>query len=159
MPLAVSNFLRSARFAREGGAMTRADNFIYEDMTTSEILGRAIGFNPAELMRRQERSSEAVRIGRAVQEQRNRLIERLFLAYRSGDMEGADDVLDDINRFNETVGTRYPDAAIDTPDIDRSFDRREDTIEDMMNGVSINPQVRDVLVQQMGAIYDGLTSL
>ena len=158
-PLAVSNLLRAARFAREGGAMTRADNFIYEDMTTSEILGRAIGFNPAELVRRQARTSEAVRIGRVVQERRTRLVERLFLAYRSGDIEGANEVLEDIAEFNDTVARRYPDTEITDTSIDDSFDRREDVIEDMMNGVSVNPQVRDVLVQQMGAIYDGLTSL
>lgn len=156
-PLAVSNFLRAARFAREGGAMTRGDNFIYEDMTTSEILGRAVGFNPAELVRRQARSSEAVRIGQTVQEQRTRLIERLFLAYRSGDTEGAQQAIEDIQEFNRTVGQRYPGAIIDDDGVRDSFDRRVDTIVEMMNGVSVNPQVRATLVQQMGAIYDGLT--
>jgi hypothetical protein len=41
--------MRAARFYFEGGVQTRGDNFIYEDLTSSELIGRALGFNSAEL--------------------------------------------------------------------------------------------------------------
>jgi len=157
MPLAISNFMRAGRFYYEGGVKTRGDNFIYEDLTTSELLGRAIGFNSAELVRRQDRSSEMVRIGKRVSEQRTKLIERLFLAYRAGDDDGAQQAIEDIIEFNNTVGMRFPPAAIDQDDISDSFDRRIDTIQEMVNGVSVNPQVRDILALEYNAIQDGLT--
>lgn len=157
LPLMISNPMRAARFYFEGGVQTRGDNFIYEDLTSSELIGRALGFNSAELVRRQDRSSEMMRIGTGVQEQRTKLIERYFLAIRAGDDEAADQALDDIDEFNNTVGERFPPAIIDGGDIRSSFDRRIDTIQDMVNGVSINPQVRDILAQEYNAIQDGLT--
>jgi hypothetical protein len=158
LPLMVSNPMRAARFYFEGGVQTRGDNFIYEDLTSSELIGRALGFNSAELVRRQDRSSEMVRIGKGVQEQRTKLVERYFLAIRAGDDEAADQALDDIAEFNDTVGVRFPPAIISGGDISSSFDRRIDTIQDMVNGVSINPQVRDILALEYNAIQDGLTS-
>lgn len=157
LPLMVSNPLRAARFYFEGGVKTRGDNFIYEDLTSSELIGRALGFNSAELVRRQDRSSEMVRIGTRVQEQRTKLVERLFLARRAGDDEAARQAIEDIREFNRTVGTRFPDAVINRENITSSFDRRIDTIQDMVNGVSINPQVRDILMMEYNAIQDGLT--
>ena len=157
LPLMVSNPLRAARFYFEGGVQTRGDNFIYEDLTSSELIGRALGFNSAELVRREDRSSEMVRIGKSVSEQRTKLIERLFLAYRAGDDEGAQQAIEDIIEFNNTVGVRFPPAAIDQEDVSSSFDRRIDTIQEMVNGVSINPQVRDILAMEYNAIQDGLT--
>ena len=157
LPLMVSNPMRAARFYYEGGVQTRGDNFIYEDLTSSELIGRALGFNSAELVRRQDRSSEMMRIGTGVQEKRTKLIERLFLARRAGDDEAADQAIQDIIDFNQTVGTRFPPAAISSDDVESSFDRRIDTIQDMVNGVSINPQVRDILALQYNAIQDGLT--
>jgi hypothetical protein len=157
LPLMVSNPMRAWRFYSEGGVQTRGDNFIYEDLTSSELIGRALGFNSAELVRRQDRSSEMMRIGTGVQEKRTKLIERLFLARRAGDDEAADQAIQDIIDFNQTVGTRFPPAAISSDDVESSFDRRIDTIQDMVNGVSINPQVRDILALQYNAIQDGLT--
>jgi hypothetical protein len=157
LPIAVANPMRAWRFYSEGGVKTRGDNFIYEDLTSSELIGRALGFNSAELLRRQDRSSEMVRIGKGVQEQRTKLVERYFLAIRAGDDEAADQALDDIAEFNDTVGVRFPPAIIDGSDISSSFDRRIDTIQEMVNGVSINPQVRDILALQYNAIQDGLT--
>ena len=149
--------MRAARFYFEGGVQTRGDNFIYEDLTSSELIGRALGFNSAELLRRQDRSSEMVRIGKGVQEKRTKLVERYFLAIRAGDDEAADQALDDIAEFNDTVGVRFPPAIIDGSDISSSFDRRIDTIQEMVNGDSINPQVRDILALEYNAIQDGLT--
>jgi hypothetical protein len=157
LPLMVSNPLRAARFYFEGGVKTRGDNFIYEDPTSSELIGRALGFNSAELVRRQDRSSEMVRIGKGVQEKRTKLVERYFLAIRAGDDVGAEQAIEDIIEFNGTVGERFPPAAISAEDIRSSFDRRIDTIQDMVNGVSVNPQVRDILAMEYKAIQDGLT--
>jgi hypothetical protein len=98
-----------------------------------------------------------VRIGKGVQEKRTKLVERYFLAIRAGDDEAADQALDDIAEFNDTVGVRFPPAIIDGSDISSSFDRRIDTIQEMVNGVSINPQVRDILALEYNAIQDGLT--
>jgi hypothetical protein len=157
LPLMVSNPMRAARFYFEGGVQTRGDNFIYEDLTSSELIGRALGFNSAELVRRQDRSSEMVRIGKGVQEKRTKLVERLFLARRAGDDEAAERAIQDIIEFNQTVGARFPPAVISSADVESSFDRRIDTIQEMVNGVSINPQVRDILALEYNAIQDGLT--
>lgn len=157
MPVAVSNLLQTARFASEGGVRTRQGNFIYEDPSVSELFGKAIGFNMAELVRRNDRASEVSRIGKAVQDEKTRLLTRLFVASRSGDTAEVQRTMQRIREFNETTGRRYPEAAIDGDTIRSSTRRRVQNISEMLNGVSTNPQVAPVLIEQYKAMIDGIT--
>lgn len=157
MPIAVSNLLQTARFASEGGVRTRQGNFIYEDPSVSELFGKAIGFNMAELVRRNDRASEFSRIGKGVQDEKTRLLTRLFVASRSGDTAEVQRTMQRIREFNATTGRRYPDAAIDGDTIRDSTSRRVQNVSEMINGVSTNPQVAPVLIEQYNAMVDGIT--
>jgi hypothetical protein len=157
VPVAVSNVLQAARFTIEGGVRTRQENFMLEDPSILGLAGKLVGFNMAELTRRQERATEMSRVSKAVQEKRTKILERLYLAQRTGDTAGYADAIRDKDKFNQTSGVRYPEAAITQKTIDQSFVRREQNIEEMVNGVSVNPQVRDDLIALYNAQIDGIT--
>lgn len=156
-PAVIKNALQAFRFATEGGVQTRQGNFMYEDPSSLELFGKLIGFNMAEYVRRQAQASESVRVGNEVSDRKTKLLQRLFIAYRTGDTAGVADAMADIEEFNNTTGVMYPKAVIRASTINSSFDRREESVKRMVNGVSVNPEVRDVLVEQYGALIDGLT--
>ena len=157
VPVAFSNVLQTTRFAMEGGVRTRQDNFMLEDPSLLGLAGKFIGFNMSELTRRQERATEMSRISKVVQDKRTKLLTRLYLAHRSGDTAGYAKAMQDVNDFNRVSAARYPKAEITPDTIEKSFVRREQNIEDMVNGVSVNPQVRDDLIKMYNAQIDGQT--
>jgi hypothetical protein len=157
VPVAVSNVLQAARFTLEGGVRTRQENFMLEDPSVLGLAGKLIGFNMAELTRRQERATEMSRVSKVVQEKRTKILERLYLAQRTGDTAGYAEAMKDKDKFNQTSGARYPEAVITQTTIDQSFVRREQNVEEMVNGVSVNPQVRDDLIALYNAQIDGIT--
>ena len=157
LPAAVSNMFQAGRFLAQGGVRTRQGNFMYEDPTTSELVGKLLGFNMAEYTRRNERASEMSRISTVVREQRTKLMETLFIAERVGDTAGAREARQAINEFNRTVAAKYPKAMIEPKDIVASFKRRRDAVEDMVNGVTVDDQVREDLIRLYGAWSDGIT--
>lgn len=156
-PVAVSNLFQAGRFLAEGGVRTRQGNLMYEDPAASELLGKLLGFNMAEYVRRNERASEMSRISKSVRNQRTKLMGNLFLAERVGDAAGARAARQAIAEFNRTAGARYPNAVIEDTDVLASFKRRREELTQMVNGVSVDDQVREDLIRLYGAWQDGIT--
>ena len=153
VPAWVRNFIKSGRYASEGGIDTRRNDVVVGDLGTSDLLGQALGFAPTKATLQQDINQLKVRIGNAVSKKRSELSKLYYIALREGDMQGVQDALEEIQAFNEGVAERFPQAVIDQEFLKNSLRSHQRTSEQMQGGISINPAVRDGLAD-LGAMYN-----
>jgi hypothetical protein len=153
VPAWVRNFIKSGRYASEGGIDTRRNDVVVGDLGTSDLLGQALGFAPTKATLQQDINQLKVRIGNAVSKKRSELSKLYYIALREGDMQGVQDALEEIQAFNEGVVERFPQAVIDQEFLKNSLRSHQRTSEQMQGGISINPAVRDGLAD-LGAMYN-----
>ena len=153
VPAWVRNFIKSGRYASEGGIDTRRNDVVVGDLGTSDLLGQALGFAPTKATLQQDINQLKVRISKKVADKRSELSKLYYIALREGDMQGVQDVLMDIQAFNEGVVERFPQAVIDQEFLKNSLRSHQRTSEQMQGGISVNPAVRDGLAD-LGAMYN-----
>jgi hypothetical protein len=153
VPAWVRNFIKSGRYASEGGIDTRRNDVVVGDLGASDLLGQALGFAPTKATLQQDINQLKVRIGNAVSKKRSELSKLYYIALREGDMQGVQDALEEIQAFNEGVVERFPQAVIDQEFLKNSLRSHQRTSEQMQGGISINPAVRDGLAD-LGAMYN-----
>jgi hypothetical protein len=147
VPAAIRNFIKSGRYLSEGGAIeTRRGDVITGDLGSSDLLGQMLGFTPTKATLQQDINQLKVKISNAVSEKRSRLSKLYYIALREGDIDGAQEVLEDIRSFNEGVAQSFPDAVIDGEFLKRSLQSHQRTSGEMLKGVSVSPAVREGLV-------------
>jgi hypothetical protein len=147
VPAAIRNFIKSGRYLSEGGAIeTRRGDVITGDLGSSDLLGQMLGFTPTKATLQQDINQLKVKISNAVSEKRSRLSKLYYIALREGDIDGAQEVLEDIRSFNEGVAQSFPDAVIDGEFLKRSLKSHQRTSGEMLKGVSVSPAVREGLV-------------
>jgi hypothetical protein len=91
-----------------------------------------------------------------VVDKRAKLSRAYYIAMRVGDIEGANEALEDIRAFNEDVGARFPEAVIDGEFIKNSMKSHQRTTDEMDSGVYINPVVRQALRDLAGQYNRGV---
>jgi hypothetical protein len=147
LPPAVANAYKATfgRYARDGGAFTRRNDPIYDDITTGELVGQVFGFAPSNYTFEQERNAVTKRMDRNISERRTKTLRKAYIAYRMGDYEGYQDAMREIMKFNR----RYAGSkVVITPDtLKKSMDRHRRTSVEMYNGITISPNLRSLLVQ------------
>ncbi len=121
LPAGVANAYKASfgRYADQGGAFTRRQDPIYDDMTGGELVAQALGFPPTEYTFRQEQNSISKGIDIAVGKRRSALHKKLYIAQRMGDFDEEMALYDKIDKFNE----RHPEAAITPKSIKRSLEQ------------------------------------
>ena len=153
VPAWVRNFIKSGRYASEGGIDTRRNDVVVGDLGTSDLLGQALGFAPTKATLQQDINQLKVRISKKVADKRSELSKLYYIALREGDMQGVQDALEEIQAFNEGVVERFPQAVIDQEFLKNSLRSHQRTSEQMQGGISVNPAVRDGLAD-LGAMYN-----
>jgi len=143
LPAGVANAYKATfgRYAEQGGAFTRRQDPIYDDMTGGELVAQALGFPPTEYTFRQEQNSISKGIDIAVGKRRSALHKKLYIAQRMGDFDEEMELYDKIDKFNE----RHPEAAITPKSIKNSLKQHAKTSAEMYNGVTLSPLYRDAL--------------
>jgi hypothetical protein len=143
LPAGVANAYKASfgRYADQGGAFTRRQDPIYDDMTGGELVAQALGFPPTEYTFRQEQNSISKGIDIAVGKRRSALHKKLYIAQRMGDFDEEMALYDKIDKFNE----RHPEAAITPKSIKRSLEQHAKTSAEMYNGVTLSPLYRNAL--------------
>jgi len=136
LPAGIANAYRSSfgRYAQQGGAFTRRNDPIYDDVTNGELLMWGLGFPPSEYTFRQEQNSITKRIDINVNKRRSLLNKKYYVAMRMGDYDEMMNVYDDMIEFNK----RHPEAAITPESIERSMKRHAETTENMHYGASFS---------------------
>ena len=137
-PSAVRNAFKTYRYWDEGAAKTRRGDIIADDITSGELLFQFFGFAPTKVTFEQERNMSTKNIDRATNERRTNILRQLYISYNTGDSEGYQDALDEMNAFNE----RHPYFMIDNKAAIKSLLKHYDTTAGMYNGITISPKLR-----------------
>ena len=145
MPGSVRNMLQAYRFANEGALTRRGDPITQDDFNAGTIAAKFFGFAPAAYTLAQEQAQDLKRIAKAVSAKRTKLLKRMYLAQRMGDVRALIDVKRDIAAFNKRHAKLGPKVPITEETIKRSMKQHMKTSEEMFNGVQLSPNMRDVL--------------
>jgi len=145
MPVSVRNMLQAYRFANEGALTRRGDPITQDDFNGGTIAAKFFGFAPAAYTLAQEQAQDLKRIDKAVSAKRTKLLKRMHLAQRMGDVRDLINVKRDIIAFNKRHAKLGPKVPITEETIKRSMKQHMKTSEEMFNGVQLSPSMRDVL--------------
>jgi hypothetical protein len=154
VPAWARNAMKAGRYLSDGGAIeTRRKDVVTGDLGASDLVGQLLGFTPAKATLQQDINQLKVRIGNAVAKKRSDLSKMYYLALREGDIEGAQEALEDIRAFNAEIAPQYPDAVIDSEFLKSSLKSHQRTSEQSQHGVFVNPTVREGL-SDLQAMYN-----
>ena len=145
VPAAVRNAYKGLnRYPRDGGALTRRGDPIFDDMTTGDLAAQIVGFAPKEYTMNQEQNMASKRIERAVIEKRSGLLKKYYVARRMRNYAEARKIRKEMREFSR----RHRGARITPESIERSMAQHMRTSDKMYNGVTINPLMRKALEEQ-----------
>lgn len=150
MPAAFGNVMKGYRYATEGANTLRGDPIV-GDIGAGHSLAQAFGFAPAEYTRQLEINASLKNIERRVLEDRTKLLRKYYVALRSGDSEGAQDVLKELIE----MGRKRPGLV--TPDtIKKSMAQHMRTTSTMYHGITLNKLMRAELLRNAAEYDEGL---
>jgi len=145
LPSAIRNAAKATFRYSDEGILTRRKDPILDDLGTGELVAQFFGFAPAEYTRNQERNQILKGIEKDVLGTRSKLLRKLYIARRSGDSEGVTDTMKEIREFNSSrMGRNY---RIDADAMRRSIKKHMETSARMYNGVTLNPRLRNELLE------------
>jgi len=139
LPPALTNFKKSVRYAMDDGIKTRREDYVYRDLSTGELVGKAFGFAPTEYTFRQAKSARNKKVESAIVDKAVKLREKYFQAVRRSDPSAIKDIINDIAEFNR----KHPAAAIANDQLNQSVKRHFETSASMVNGVTVNDRLRN----------------
>lgn len=144
LPAAVTNAYKVSpigRYQQDDGIYTRRGDPIYTDMTAGDLTAQFFGFPPAEYIARQERNLRDKRVEKAVTTERTKLLKQYYVGLRHADADAVTDTMDKIIEFN----LEHPYAMIDPKAIQRSMKQHIKSSQEMFDGVSISPLMREAI--------------
>ena len=143
-PAAIKNMQKAARFAREGGAYTMDGKPIVQDLADGHLVAQFFGFSPASYSATMEANSKVMRRQAAVLRKRRQIYNMYARAYFDGDIEGMQRAAQRIAEYNQ----RYPGYPILQDNIDKSIRSRIRQRAGAYNGLTLNPRLKNMLVEQ-----------
>jgi hypothetical protein len=144
LPAAFGNGLKALRYASEGATTVRGDP-IMEEVSAWNVAGQAFGFAPAEYTRQLEINANEKGKDKAVTEARTKLLRKFYTATRLGDASEAQDVMEDIVKFN----SKHPTIAITGSTIKDSMKKHAQTSMMMQKGVVYNKKRYSDVMQSL----------
>jgi hypothetical protein len=151
LPSAAGNVLKAIRYGTEGANTLRGDP-ILGDLSTANVLAQAFGFAPADYTRQLEQNAAIKRVDRTTNEQRTKLLRKYYIAARVGDIEKQEELVADIQKFNE----KHPGAAITASTIIRSMKQHMKTTQEMYHGITISKNMRREVLANINEFDDDL---
>jgi len=144
MPGAIRNGYKALiRYPRDEGILSRRGDVIYDDLTNGDIITQLLGFPPTAYTREIGETSAAKGMEDAARGKRSKLLKRLYIARRFGDLDEANRVRDEMKEFNrEDIIKRDPKLFISADTIEKSMRRHMSTTTKMHNGVLLSPYMK-----------------
>ena len=143
-PPAIANVWKGTfgRTAREG-YMTRRGDAIYGDPSTGDLAGAIIGIPPVEYTMQMEKNNIVKNIDNAINKEKSKLLRKLYVSMRQGDLDSYNDALQDITKHN----AKHPLSAITPKSIKRSLKKHMETSKNITKnkGISISSQNQDII--------------
>jgi hypothetical protein len=144
LPAAFGNGLKALRYATEGATTVRGDP-IMDEVSAWNVAGQAFGFAPAEYTRQLEINANEKGKDKATTEARTKLLRKFYTATRLGDSSEAQDVMEDIVKFN----SKHPSIAITGSTIKDSMKKHAQTSMMMQKGVVYNKKRYSEVMQSL----------
>jgi hypothetical protein len=145
VPSFVRNGLKAFRLGTEG-ALTKDGTPIVDDISAYNTLMQVFGFNPADLAEAQARAGAMKTAEKAILERRGALLDKLDAARMSGDMDGVEEVREQIDRYN-SKGYGKPI----TPDtIASSYQTRRRNERESVDGITLDRKMRNRIMEEYG---------
>jgi hypothetical protein len=152
LPVGVSNAYKVlSRYQQDGGIYSRRQDPIYDDLSGGELFAQFFGFAPAEYTRIQENNQRVKRIDNTLSRNMSKLRKKYYVALRQGDTSSLLEVLDDIRKHNK----KHPSFAITPESIRRSMKQHMKTSNEMYNGVTLSPNMRELVRNHSQAEMNG----
>ena len=129
IPVAMSNVLKSIRFATDGAIETLRDDKVVE-ISPIAVVSQFMGFTPADYARTMEFKSVQAGVDRRIGERKSNLYAAAYTAFRMGDSAGLAQVMQKMNEFSR----QYPEEAIRDRDFKQSMRARARNSAAMMGG-------------------------
>jgi hypothetical protein len=143
-PAAIKNMQKAARFARDGGAYTMDGKPIVPDIADGHLLAQFFGFSPAAYSAQMATNSQTMRQQKAILRKRRQIYNMYARAYFDGDVEGLQRAAQKMIEYNQ----RYPQYPILQDNLDKSIRGRIRQRTGAYNGLTLNPRLRNMLVEQ-----------
>jgi hypothetical protein len=148
MPSFVRNGMKGIRYASEG-ALNSKGVPIVDDVNGYNALMQILGFTPADLSEAYARAGSMKQAEKFIQDRRSALLDAAYLAKSNGDFEGLLDVKEKIAAFNMV----HPESGtkITQKTLNRSETTRENAIKNSVDGVYVNPKMKNYLKENYGS--------
>ena len=143
LPPIIKDGFKSYRYATEGATTLRGDPIV-ANVGIHGILVQLLGFTPQEVARAQEARGEILSIVGQLDRKRSNLMNRLWIAHRTGDTSAYDEIGEEIIEFN----SKNPSEEISEETIRRSFAQRQRISDRAVQGLSL-PERRQYLLEKI----------
>jgi len=148
MPSFVKNGMKGVRYASEG-ALNSKGVPIVDDISSYNVMMQIFGFTPADLSEAYARAGAMKEAEKSITDRRGALLDALYLAKTNGDYEGVVDINEKITTFN----AKHPEQGlrIDESTKKRSEAARNNAMKDSVDGVHLNPRMKQYLTTEYGS--------
>ena len=147
-PSFVRNSLKTYRYASEG-ALTRDKEIVYDNFNKYELFMQVLGFTPVEVARRTEVVGDFAKKTSDLQDRKEALLNRLYLARISEDKEGVKEVKEAIDKFNESKAVKERRMRITPSTIMSSYDTRRKRGAQSTFGIYVPPKMRKISEEEL----------
>lgn len=148
MPSFIRNGMKGVRFATEG-ALNSKGVPIVEDVNAYNTAMQILGFTDADISEAYARAGAMKEAEKFIIDRRGALLDNLYLARVNGDLEGEVEMNEKIADFNSIHPE--PGIAISASTKEKSFTARQNAIKDTVDGVRINPKMKQYLIDNYGS--------
>jgi len=119
-PIIARNLLTVGRWIREEENATARGITIDDDITYSDLVVRALGFTPEDMLRKQKEIIDRKGLENKIEYKRERLLGALYVALHTGDDDLFERTMEKVADFNE----KYPEDPIKFDTIKKSLKRK-----------------------------------
>lgn len=139
LPKAIKDGAKSMRYLQEGVQNLRGDQVVGKDELSSwDLFMQAVGFTPARISNQYEQNRAVKEAEAKLLKRKGSLMDRLFLASRTGDKQMLAETMQAIGRFNK----KNPALAIDTSGVISSARSRAEYSQWSRGGVTVNKRLQ-----------------
>ncbi|MBF0214861.1 MAG: PLxRFG domain-containing protein, partial [Magnetococcales bacterium] len=141
VPKAVRDVLKTGRHLAEGGVLTmKGDRVLEEQLSATELLAQALGFNPLRVSEQYSANTTIRNAEQFVNDRRRTLLNRYAEAWKEQDAEGMEAAKQAFVVFNRS----HPRYAITGSTVAHSLRARELMHKRAVGGLSVNPKLEEV---------------
>ena len=151
LPSALRNLMRGFRFSQEGVVNARGVSIVEDTSVYNEVM-QGLGFTSNELSNIYQENEFKSRIERKVKEKRNLLLNLWYGAIQDGDYEREMELLDEMDKFNDSDLVRNMGRQITAASRARSIKSRRYHERRAVHGLSMPRRVQREISETLG--YD-----